>query len=249
MRQHVPARAVDLGCAAQRVRVLDGVGRVPVAGEQRRAGQQPAQVRGRGQLAGVRADRDHPLVVRAVGAEQRLDRQRAGEVGGLGEQLGVGEREGEQRLHRLGAVDEGQSLLRRQGQRGEPGLGEQLGGRAPARVVSGGGAAGPPRPAAARPRRAGRGRRTPRPSPWPGRPAAGRGRAARAGGPAARVGSRTRRRPSVRARSSSSARTASSGSGGPTPAAWLRMSASCIRARSSWAMETSASAPKPVVTP
>ena len=99
--------------ATQRVRVLDGVVGVPVAGEQR--AESPAarrRLRGAGELPGMRADPDDPVVVRAVGAEQRLHRQRAGDVGGPGQRLGVGHRQREQRLHRLGAVDEREPLLR-----------------------------------------------------------------------------------------------------------------------------------------
>ena len=81
-RQHVPDRAVHLRCAAQAVRVLDGVPAVPVTGQQRGARQQGTQVGRAVKLAGMRADHLHPLVIRPVGAQQRLDRQRARQVGG-----------------------------------------------------------------------------------------------------------------------------------------------------------------------
>ena len=73
VREDVADRAVHLRRAAQAVGVLHRVVAVPVAGEQRAARQQPAQVGGAGQLAGMRPDHLDPLVVRAVGAEQRLD--------------------------------------------------------------------------------------------------------------------------------------------------------------------------------
>ena len=222
-RQYARAsRTAPCTCGAQRrrVRVLDGVGGVPVAGQQR-AGR-PAAAAGWPALAswpGCGRIRMHPLVVRPVGAEQRLHGQRAGDVGGLGQQLGVGDREREQGLHRLGAVDQREALLGGERERRQAGLGRAArrpGGRRPGRRR---GAAGPRRPAAARPRRAGPGRRTRRPSPCSGPPAAGRARAARAAGAAAPVGSRTRRRRWCGRAAAAAPRTASSGSGGPTPAA------------------------------
>ena len=78
----------------------------------------------------MRAEHLHPLVVGPVGAEQRLHRERAGHVGGHDEHLRVVDREGEQRLHRLGAVDQRQALLGRELQRLDPVLGQHLAGRA-----------------------------------------------------------------------------------------------------------------------
>ena len=131
VRQHVPDRAVHLRRAAQAVGVLHRVPAVPVAGQQRRAGQQGAQVGRAVQLARMRAQGLHPLVVGPVGAQQRLDRQGAGDVGRLDQHLRVVHREREQRLHRLGPVDQGQALLGRQLQRDEPVLGEHLGAGRP----------------------------------------------------------------------------------------------------------------------
>ena len=103
---------------------------MPVAGQQRRPGQQPAQVGRAGQLARMRPQRLDPFVVGAVGAEQSLDRQRAGHVGRLDQHAGVVDREGQQRLHRLGPVDQRQALLRGQGQRLQAVLGQHPGRRA-----------------------------------------------------------------------------------------------------------------------
>ena len=115
--EHVPHRAVHLRRAAQAVGVLHRVPAVPVAGQQRRPGQQRAQVGRADQLARMRPDHLDPLVVGPVGAEQRLDRQRAGHVGRLDQHRGVVHREREQRLHRFGPVDQGQAFLGRQRQR------------------------------------------------------------------------------------------------------------------------------------
>ena len=109
---------------------------MPVAGHQRRPAQQRAQVGRAVQLARVGPQRLHPLVVGPVGAEQRLDRQRAGDVGGLHQQLRVMHREREHRLHRLGAVDQRQALLGRELQRLDPVLGQHLRGRAALRPVA-----------------------------------------------------------------------------------------------------------------
>ena len=120
--------------AAQAVGVLHRVVALPVAGDQRAAGQQPPQVAGAGQLPGVRADDLHPLVVRAVGAEQRLDAHRGADVGDLDQQADVVDRQRQQHLHRLGAVDQGQPLLGGQHERLDALLGQQLGARPAAQV-------------------------------------------------------------------------------------------------------------------
>jgi hypothetical protein len=54
---------------------------------------------------------------------------------------------------------------------------------------------------------------------------------------------------STLARSAIIARTARTGSGAPTPAAWLRSRLSCRRASWSRAMRVSANDPKPVLMP
>ena len=122
--------------AAQAVRVLDRMPAMPVAGEERRAGQQRAQVRRADQLAWVRPDHLDPLVVGPVGAQQRLDRQGAGHVGRLHQHPRVVHRERQQRLHRLGPVDQGQALLRGQRERLYPVLAQYLSGRPALRRVS-----------------------------------------------------------------------------------------------------------------
>ena len=60
--------------APQRVRVLHQVRAVAVRRQDRRAGEQPTQVRRRRALPGVRSQPLQPFVERRVGAERRLDR-------------------------------------------------------------------------------------------------------------------------------------------------------------------------------
>ena len=169
MGEHVAHRAVHLRRAPQAVGVLDRVVALAVARDERAAGEQPPQVAGRGQLARVRADHLDALVVGPVGAEQGLDAHRTGDVGDLDQQADLVDRQREQHLHRLGAVDQRQALLRGEHDRLDPGLGEDLGARPAvagrARRTAGG---GPRRRAAAPGGPAGPGRRTHRPSPCPG---------------------------------------------------------------------------------
>ena len=85
---------------------------------------------------GMGPQRLHPLVVGPVVTEQRLDRQCAGDIGGLHQQLRVMHREREHRLHRLGPVDQRQPLLGRELQRLDPVLGQHLRGRPALRPVA-----------------------------------------------------------------------------------------------------------------
>ena len=229
--QHVPDRAVHLRRAAQAVRVLHRVPAVPVAGQQRRAGQQGPQVGRAVQLARVRAQGLDPLVVGPVGAQQRLDRQGAGDVGHLDQHPRVVDRERQQGLHRLGPVDQGQALLGRQLQRFQAVLGEHLGAGRPR-----GGSPGPrslPSPISGWARWASWARSPEAPTePLLGttgsrpRLSSSRRRRGRSGRtpeyPAARVLARSRRM----------ARTVASSRGAPVPAACERTMAPCSRARS-----------------
>lgn len=85
-------------------------------------------VGGRGALARVRADgvqlgREH-----LVGAEQRLQAQRGGDVGGLVEGVEVGEGHDQHAEHAVGAVEQGEALLLAQLDGLDPVLGEQFAG-------------------------------------------------------------------------------------------------------------------------
>jgi len=65
-------------------------------------------------------------------AEERLDGQRARQIRRANQHPRVDDREREQRLHRLGAVDQRKPLLRGQLQRHDPVRGQHLGGGPPA---------------------------------------------------------------------------------------------------------------------
>ena len=86
---------------------------------------------------GMRPDHLDPLVVGPVGGQQRLDRQRARDIGRLHQKRGVVHGEREQRLHRLGAVDQRQALLGRERQRGDTVLGQHLGRWSAAQAIAG----------------------------------------------------------------------------------------------------------------
>jgi hypothetical protein len=126
----VARRAGDHRRAAQAVGVLDAVVAVAVAGDDRGAGEDLAQVGGAGGLAGLRAQRDEVLGEDAVGAQQALDGHRGGDVGGREQVVQVGQGEDQHPQHAVGAVDERQALLGLEGQRRDAGLAEGLGGRA-----------------------------------------------------------------------------------------------------------------------
>ena len=97
-----------------------------VAGHDRRAGKQPAQVRRGGRLPRVRAHGDQVGGERAVRAQQGLHAHGGREVGDPEQVLEVGQGQREHPEHPVRAVDEGQALLLGQDDRGESGLGQRL---------------------------------------------------------------------------------------------------------------------------
>ena len=125
---HVPAGPVDLGGAAQRVGVLDGVVGVAVAGQDGRPGEHGPEVGRAGHLAGMGAELVEAGLEGPVGAEQALDRHGAGHIGHGGQGLGVGHGQAGKGEHPLGPVDQRQALLERQPERLQPGLPQALGG-------------------------------------------------------------------------------------------------------------------------
>jgi hypothetical protein len=125
----VAAGAVDLGGAAQRVGVLHRVVGRAVTGHDLRSGQQAGEIGGAALLAGVGPDGVQLRPVGGVGAEQRLDGDGAGDIGGGGQPVEVDERQAEVRQHPLSAVEEGQTLLGFEHDRLEPGLGQGFGPR------------------------------------------------------------------------------------------------------------------------
>ena len=148
----VPRRAVHRRRAPQRVGVLDpGVLRTGMRRDDRRTGQRRRDPGGASCLArlrpqGLQVRREHP-----VGAQQRLDAHRSGQVGDVQQPGEVVQRQHQHAEHAVGAVDQRQSFLLGQHHRRQPGGGQ--GGRRRA------GAARRRRPP--RPRPSGRARRRP----------------------------------------------------------------------------------------
>ena len=110
VRQQIPARAVNLRRAAQRVRVLHLVAPA-VRLDDRRALDQPNDVRGRLRLSRKRSERLDLRPEADARALERLDREGAGDVRNLREPAGPHERERADRAHELRAVDEREPFL------------------------------------------------------------------------------------------------------------------------------------------
>src|SRR5216117_2576114 len=123
--ERLARRPVDLWHAAQAVRVLHARA-VAVRGDDPALGRQAAQVRRGRELARVRPEPVDPLVERRVGPHQRLERHRPGDVREANQTKRVGDGERRERRHQVRPVEEGQALLRLEGQRGEPGARERL---------------------------------------------------------------------------------------------------------------------------
>ena len=109
----IVSRAAPCTCGVQRSEygVLDPVVADPVTGDDRRPGEQPAQVGRAHRLADLRPHGDEILGEGAIGAEQRLGRHRPGQVGRRDQTVEVGQGEHEHPEHPVGAVDEGEALL------------------------------------------------------------------------------------------------------------------------------------------
>jgi len=85
MANHVAERAVDLGGATDRIRVLNDVVALAVKRKQLAARQKPHQIPSRGQLTRMRAEPHDSGVECTVGSEDGLDRERSRDVRDLGE--------------------------------------------------------------------------------------------------------------------------------------------------------------------
>ena len=115
--QRVEAGAHHLRLAAQRVRILDAVA-VAMRRHDCASKEQVAEDAGDVDLSGVAAHGVDARVERRISAFRRLDRHRAGDDGG-GEDVLSGEQPGEsERRRHLRAVDEGETLLRPEDDRG-----------------------------------------------------------------------------------------------------------------------------------
>ena len=228
--EQVAARAVHLRRAAQRVGVLHLV--APAVGlddrrasSRRRSSPRSRAGPGSGRSAGSRAEGRR-------GALERLERERARDVGDRGEAARAHAAERAHGRHVLRPVDER-----------EPLLGAQRTGSSSARAsASPPGAVRRRRRPSPRPRAGARGARAARGRPRR-RPSRGHGTTGstprlRHASSSSTVSERAARVPlaSAFARSTIAARTTSSGYGSPTPHAWLRRRRSCSSADSSGGM-------------
>ena len=123
--ERVADGAVDLGHAAQRVRVLHLVARAVVGGHEARIAQEMTKLGGDRDLARMRSGELVRRGERDVGSEQRLDRLRRGDRRGPGQAIRVGEQERPERAHQLRPVEERQALLRLEREWLDPGLTER----------------------------------------------------------------------------------------------------------------------------
>lgn len=128
MGHGVPPGPGDLRGAAHGVRVLHARRVVLVVPGELRTLQHGQHVGGAGALAGVRPDGVQLGREDLLGAEQRLERQGGGDVGGLVQVLEVGERHDEHAQHAVGAVQKGETLLLAQLDGRDAVGGEQLAG-------------------------------------------------------------------------------------------------------------------------
>ena len=124
--EHVAHRAVHLGRAADAVRVLHPHVARAMGFPDRGAAHQRPQVRGGGALPRMLAQRMQPRIERCVGAAQRIGRERRGEIRDAHQAARIQTRQGEQRGHRLGAVDQRETFLRSKLQRDQPGAAQPL---------------------------------------------------------------------------------------------------------------------------
>ena len=179
-------------------------------------------------------------------ALQRVDRERGGDIRGARQPLGAGQRQRGDGGRHLRAVDEREPLLRAERDGGKPGSRQAR--RAPARAAA-------PSHTSPSPMRTSAmwasGARSPLAPTDPRLGTRGCTRRLSSARSASSVSRRMPEKPlaSTLARSAIDARTARTGSGSSTPAAWLRSRLICSRARSSRSMRVSANEPKPVLTP
>ena len=121
----VANRARHLRRATEAVGILHPWVVVPVRRHDLGAGQQPADVVGAGRLPGVGPQRDELGPHHLIGAEQRLDAGRGGDVGHPEQAVQVVDGEDQHAEHAVGTVDEGQALLGLELDRSKPGLAQQ----------------------------------------------------------------------------------------------------------------------------
>jgi hypothetical protein len=126
--EQVARGAGDLRGTAEAVGVLNaGVLRPAMRLHDRRPVEEAAQVGPAVLLPGVRAQREQVGREDAVGAEQRLDAHRRGDVGNAQQGFEIRAREHQHGEHAVGAVDEGEALLLREDDRLDAGGGDRVG--------------------------------------------------------------------------------------------------------------------------
>ncbi len=200
---------------------------------------------GRGRLPRMRPEGVDLGAERTGRAHERLDAESAGDVGGVGETAGPVEGDHPHGEHPLGAVEQGEPLLRPQPDRLQPRRGERLGGGAdhavhPDRSLTDdregemGERGEVPRGADRSQRRHHREDPPVEQLEQPGGDLGTDARVSLGEGP----GPQQEHRPHE-----------PSGSGSPTPAAWLRSRFTCSSSASTPLTRVEASAPKPVVIP
>ena len=243
--QRVPAGAVHLRRAAQRVGVLHAAAPA-VRFVDLGVVQQRVHVRRRGNLPGMRTQRLDLGRERRARSAHRLDRLRRSQVGDLAPAARPGPAPA-----RRSPVMNWVPLIS-----ASPSLAPSTSGSSPTRrSASAPGSSSPPTSASPSPTsgsaRCASGARSPLAPSEPRDGTRGCTPAASSASSSSTVSRRTPDAPvaSALARSSMAARTTSVGNGSPTPQAWLRSRLSCSRATSSCAIATSTNRPKPVFTP
>src|SRR5215472_6689082 len=105
MDERVAYRAVDLGDAAERIRILHA-GTVAMGFANLAAFKQLAQVAGRFQLAAMRASFVNPLVEGNIGTAEGVESESADYVSGVNERFSRQQRQNSNGQHALRAVDQ-----------------------------------------------------------------------------------------------------------------------------------------------
>ena len=125
MIERVAHRPVDLRDAAQRVRILDLVRVRVVALLEGAVAEEVAQLRGHGDLAGMRPGQLVGGGKGDVRPEQRLDAHRRGHARGARQPVRVREQQRADRAHHLGPVEQREALLGLERQRLETHLAQR----------------------------------------------------------------------------------------------------------------------------
>jgi hypothetical protein len=118
--------AEHLGDRAQRVGILHAGIVLLVGGDDLGAFEQAEDGAGGAHLAGLAADLVEAVVEESVRGAAGVERHGGRAMGGAGEMIDIGEHEGADGAHHVGAVDEGEPFLRLQFDRGEVCAGQRV---------------------------------------------------------------------------------------------------------------------------